>query len=66
MVVKGNILFLDLKVNDYIAHIAVGRYFVLMKKNNMKLTSSGGQNRGIHRETKPHSERASSLSLTNL
>lgn len=48
------------------AHVAMGWYFVLMKEANMKLTHSGGQNRGIHRETKPGPNRASSLSLTNL
>lgn len=60
MVVEENTLFLGLKVNDYIAHIAVGRYFVLMKEANMELTPSGGQNKGIHRETMPRPDRASS------
>ena len=44
MVVEGNILFLDLKVRDYMVHIAADRYFLLTRGANRKLTPRGGQN----------------------
>lgn len=44
MVVGGDILFLDLKVRDYMAHVALARYFVLMKEANRKLTLRERQN----------------------
>lgn len=44
MAVGGEILFLDLKVRDYMAPVALGRYFVLMKEDNRKLTLRERQN----------------------
>lgn len=43
MVVGGDILFLDLKVGDYMAQAPVGWDFVPMKEANMKSIPRGGQ-----------------------
>lgn len=53
MVVGRSILFLDLKVGDYMAHAPVGRHFVPMKEANMKSIPRGGQNQGNQKEMEP-------------
>ena len=43
MTVGGDILFLDLKVTDNMAHVAVGIPVVPIKEARVKLTPRGGQ-----------------------
>lgn len=60
MAVGGDILFLDLKVRENMAHV-VGRHVLPIKETSMKLTPREGQEK-----QSPDPDRTSSLSLTYL